>query len=384
MINHPTTDPTPITLGTITAEYAALYLQSLISNVNINDPNYNDECKNIIHNFYSGIPPKIVIIISDAYNVNVGMSAAIRKLIVKQVQEDGGWKQSNIDSILSTIYKGTSDASTAKSTFDSTKTAVEYIYGMYRAAILFKNSNTPGKTIFSYFTTGDTTLDPNIGNTAPEVDEFFDAFEKSAAEVYAETITEFIGEDISELSASAIESVAVSLDEAAAAEGGTNFLLDASSMLLNFAVGIDIIGSFIRKELKYCPCDAPLLVDTALPVCYKGTCFEEFGGNYVPTTQGLCALDCNKKYGSCYYNNGSWCANRGIARCWSQSAGYPNDTKSQYSEPAQLSQSTCKWDASNLSNSCKFGYSSVCKDLRSLVPLNDIYQVLKQENLIKC
>jgi hypothetical protein len=376
---------TTITQNEVTAEHVSIYLSSLLNDVILTDPDYKSKEQKIISDFFSGLPVKIITIIADTYIYQVGVSAAIRKMIVKQVQSDGGWVQENIDNLISNLYRGTTDLDKGRTAFNNSKMGLEFIYTMYRSGLLAKYYNQVSQTITSYFKNQNpesSALDLEVGNTAPEEDAFFDAQFKTDAEIYAETLTDFIGEDASELTAEAIESVATALDEAAAAEGGVNPFVDISALLLDIAVGIDIVGTFIQSTWQYCPCDAPKLVDQVLPVCYKGTCSEEFGGNYTETTQGLCAIDCRKKHGSCYYNNGSWCANRGIARCWSKTAAYPNDTQARYSEPAQITESRCNWDPNNLSNACKLGYSNVCKDLRTNVSINDIYQVLKNENLI--
>ena len=205
-----------------------------------------------------------------------------------------------------------------------------------------------------------------------------------------ESLTDILGEEgAKEITTESMSSVVSDIDEAAAAadeaaavEGGANPLADIAAGMLDVLVGVDLFETFVISKFKYCRCEAPKLDEDPLPVCYKGTCSEEFGENYRKESEGLCAFDCAKKYGHCYYSDGTLCMRKLEDGCWEKDWSRPLDLRSRLSEPAGFKQTTCHWDQNNLSNACRLGYSNVCTDLRYKVSIKDMYQVLKNNNLI--
>jgi hypothetical protein len=71
--------------------------------------------------------------------------------------------------------------------------------------------------------------------------------------------------------------------------------------------------------------------------------------------KGACAVNCREKYGKCYYNNGSWCANTGAFwdGCWEKSPGHDNGRHQRSTSPIQALKPHCNFNPLNLSNACR-------------------------------
>ena len=397
-----------VTTETVTAEHAAMFLQFQLSDIPLylSDNEKQTQRKSIIRNFFLGLPVKIITIIADTYIYQLGVSEAIRQLVTKQVQADGGWNPPKIDAVLSKLGIGITDAGRAK-TFVIT---IAFLYTMYRARLYAKyysDMRSGIGSVWQWFSlqlnakkmTGEEYVPPAqdggyevLAETAEDpavINEFAAEMREEIAETL-EYLTDILGEEdaisvISESMKSAVSEIdeaASVADDAAVAEGGANPLADVAAGMLDTLVGIELFESFVLSEFKYCSCEAPTLDKNPIPVCYKGTCSEEFGGNYRKESAGLCAFDCKKKYGHCYYSNGTLCMRRDEDGCWEKDLSRPLEDRSRLSRPARRNEDTCNWDQNNLSNACRLGYSNICKDLRYKVSIKDMYQVLKQNNLI--
>lgn len=144
---------------------------------------------------------------------------------------------------------------------------------------------------------------------------------------------------------------------------------------------VQIVGQVILLLVnligRYCPCDHPKReVHFDIPICYKGTCEQEFGEDMGDSTLGLCAKKCGKIYGPCYYNNGTWCANNILksgcfTQPWSQGG---NNLKSRSTTIVQASKPDCKW--ADQSQACKLGYIDTCSDI-SQQPIIIVFDVLQ-------
>jgi len=205
-------------------------------------------------------------------------------------------------------------------------------------------------------------------------------------EVYGE-ITAFIRETIGEAIDTAI---AAGVDFAADLIGmEAEVLLESLSSIcdgIGIVFALFTIGATLADLFgKYCPCDHPVReIHATLPICYKGTCQEEFGPLYVPNTASLdfnssCTIDCPKTYGDCYYSNGFNCISYNILKpteCISEAGIYDNKRQERSTSPIQANASQCTMD----SDACQKGYLDACPNL-IYQPLYIISPMFKDNNV---
>ena len=101
------------------------------------------------------------------------------------------------------------------------------------------------------------------------------------------------------------------------AEGGIMAVAGPVGLAVAAALGAFYAGGAIANWIApYCPCSHPVREEhVGIPLCYKGTCEQEFGKGYVKSGWG-CGIGCKDTWGDCYYDNGTWCANSGWFKCW--------------------------------------------------------------------
>jgi hypothetical protein len=161
----------------------------------------------------------------------------------------------------------------------------------------------------------------------------------------------------------------------------------------------DCVMLIVQNIWAYCPCDYPKReLPFGVPVCYKSSCEEEFPANdnrefpLSYSTAGLCATQCGKRNGSCYYNNGSWCANNLWGGCilqdWvgrSKKSGEPDfELKPRSSHVAIIDKSVCEWtDTNMLCEACKYGFIETCPDILKQ-PMINLFTTFCDNNVFEC
>ena len=196
---------------------------------------------------------------------------------------------------------------------------------------------------------------------------------KSLGGEYAEQFVAAGMESTAELLGVEVTTLSSTLTTAASGAGLVLVLFQLGTTLA------DIIG-------KYCPCDHPKReTHGGIPICYKGTCEEEFGENMHINgiDPGACALNCHDTYGKCYYNNGSWCANTGAVwnGCWGKSPARANNRSQRDTRPIQALKPNCRFNLDAMHSACSQGYAEMCPGLTSQ-PLFLLYYVFVSSRTI--
>ena len=125
-------------------------------------------------------------------------------------------------------------------------------------------------------------------------------------------------------------------------EGGLMAVAGPLGIAAAAALGAFYIGGAIADWIApYCPCSHPVREEHAgIPLCYKGTCEQEFGTGYVTSGWG-CGIGCKDTWGDCYYDNGTWCANKGSFSCWSSAPSHSLNYHVRSAVPVLINDPKC-------------------------------------------
>ena len=127
--------------------------------------------------------------------------------------------------------------------------------------------------------------------------------------------------------------------------------------------GVKLADIIATKQFGNCPCDFPRQENLGVPVCYKGTCQQEYGKAYTEQPGGgACGINCADAYGSCYYSNGTSCIKRPgkmfASRCVKHQNFRDLKLKQRKTHTGVHTKRKCTWQT----RACQQGDISTCID----------------------
>ena len=161
-------------------------------------------------------------------------------------------------------------------------------------------------------------------------------------------------------------------------EFGT-LIMDSLSAVGLAQIAAQVCVMLINAIAPYCPCDYPKKENHfTLPICYSGSCAQEFPDfknvSDAEADLGLCAYDCGKEYGDCYYSNGTWCANQILqSGCITQAWTNNLNLTQRKTHVVVTDDPVCTWDSK--SAACRLGYVESCSDITQQ-KISEIYDTM--------